>query len=149
MTAYVAGPAILLTARDATALDRSLRDAIRLGYVVRGLPVPRPLLRLADQVHALSREFRVSAEVSGVRETTSAKQGLALSPSAETDQLSAEQAAAIMGITPQHVRALARKGAITASRAGSGTGAAWAIDAASALAWTEGRRQAQRTRRAA
>jgi hypothetical protein len=148
VTARITGPALLLDAADAARIDRQLRDAIRLAWLTRGLAPPHALVEHADQVHELAKQFRANTQAGGPRETVSTPDGENLPALLDNENLTVEQAAPVMGVTPQHARALARRGAITASRAAGGR-SAWVIDTASALAWAADRREARHRKEAA
>lgn len=148
MTVRITGPALLLGPEDAARLDQQLRDAIRLGWLARQLPPPRALLALADEVHRLANLFRADAQVSGPPESVAASLPPLPAGWAPPERLSVDQAAQIMGVSPQYVRKLARRSDVTASRAG-GRGTPWEVDSASALAWVADRRQAQHVRKVA
>lgn len=127
-----------LDASDCAQLAGVLRLAIRLGWLVRGTMPPRALVEFSDAVHAVSREFPASAQVAGSAETASAKP-VASPAESEVTSLTVQQAAAILGISAQWVRRLARTGDLTGSRA-AGIGA-WQLDPASVTAWAARRRQ--------
>ena len=147
MTAHLTGPALLLDAVDAARVDQQLRDAIRLAWLTRRLPPPRALLELADDIHRLANRFRANVQVATLPETGRANLPIPLR-ACDQHGLTVQQAAAVMGVSDQYARRLARRGDITASRQGQrGT---WLIDSASALAWADRRHHHhQREREAA
>lgn len=96
--------------------------------------LPAGVLELRDELAAFAARERVAAVVSVERESASPAAAVIVA-----DSLTAQDAATVLQISPQAVRALCRSGVLLAIRTAAGH---WQIDSGSAVALAARRKEA-------
>lgn len=132
---------VVLDAQELPAMSRQLVEAIRRGYVARGLPPPRLLLDLAAEISRAARGTAGTASGAGqapCAEPPKFRDGADPERSEQPVTLTIREAAERAEVSGSYMRRLARRGDVEASR---GDRSAWAVDADSLAAWLVGRRR--------
>jgi hypothetical protein len=140
----LSGPSVVLDGDACAALAPWLVRAVRV-YVARGVPPPRPLLDLADEVSRAAR-FRADAQATARCGTGQFRSEPFSRPSDQPEWLTVREAARVAAVSEGYVRRLARRRDVEASR---GRSSAWLIDAGSLTAWAGSRNRKERKRKAA
>jgi len=128
--AVLQGAALVIDSDRAVTLHRQVNEAIRLGYVTRGLTPPRALVDLSVALRQVAEQFRAPAQIntgSGT-DTREPDHDCGSSIPAGQDGLPVATAAALIGISESYLKRRLRGGHMAGDR--SGPRGSWLVDAA-------------------